>query len=153
MKAIITALLLIFTSSTFAQVVSVNVYQPAAGRAPIVAQSFRKARDIIQATGVGDAISSDLSGTYRFATVHDSWEAYGEWYATIQDNAAYAIFQAKTVSRAAGTQTDNIPLRTIAAAAPASGPGMVTQITVWELTTSNMARLLQAGRDSKVIHE
>jgi hypothetical protein len=153
MKSILIALLLTFSSSTFAQVVSVNVYQPAAGGAPIVTESFREARDIIQASGAQVAISSDLSGTYRFATIHDSWEAYGEWYAALQTNAAFGVFQAKTVSRAAATQTDNIRLRTVAAAAPGGGPGAVTQITVWELTNSNMARMLQAGRDSKVIHE
>ena len=153
MKPILIALLLTFSSSTFAQVVSVNVYQPVAGGAPVIAQSFREARDIIQATGVGVAISSDLSGTYRFATIHESWEAYGVWYAALQSNAAFGIFQAQTANRAAATQTDNIRLRTIAAATPGGGPGAVTQITVWELTTSNMARLLQAGRDSKVIHE
>ena len=153
MKSIFIALIVLFSSSTFAQVVSVNVYQPTAGGAPQLTQSFREARDIIQASGAQVAISNDLSGTFRFAVIHDSWEAYGEWFAALQTNGAFGAFQGRVSREAASVQTDNIRLRTIESAAPGGGPGAVTQITVWEVTTSTMARLLQAGRDSKVIHE
>ena len=153
MKSIVIAFILVFSSSTFAQVVSVNVYQPVAGGAPQVTQSFREASAIIQASGAGVAISNDLSGTYRFATVHENWEAYGEWYASLGTNADFAAFQAKTARAAAAVQTDNIRLRTIVAAEAGPGPGSVTQITVWETTTGPMGRMLQAGRDAKVIHE
>lgn len=153
MKSIFIALILVISSSTFAQVVSVNVYQPTAGGAPQLTQSFREARAIVQASGAGVAISNDLTGTFRFATVHDSWEAYGEWYSSMATNTDFALFQSRAARTAASIQTDNIRLRTIAAAEPGGGPGAVTQITVWETTSAPMSRLLQAGRDSKVIHE
>lgn len=152
MKSIFIALILVFSSSTFAQVVSVNVYQPVAGGAPQLTQSFREARDIILASGAGVAISNDLNGVYRFATVHDNWEAYGEWYASMGTNAEFAAFQAKTAKTAASVLTENFRLRTVVADA-GGGPGTVTQITVWETTTGPMGRMLQAGRDSKVIHD
>jgi len=153
MKSIFIALILVFSTCAFAQVVSVNVYQPVAGGAPQVTQSFREAKAILETSGAGVSISNDLSGTYRFATFFENWEAYGEWYASLQNNTDFAAFQAKTAREAAAIQTDNIRLRTIASAEPGAGPGSVTQVTVWETTTGPMARMLQAGRDAKVIHE
>ena len=153
MKSIFIALIFVFSSSALAQVVSVNVYHPVAGGAPQLTQSFREARDIIQASGATVAISNDLNGVYRFATVHENWEAYGEWYASMATNSDFAAFQAKTARTAAAIQTENFRLRTIVAAEPGGGPGAVTQITVWETTTGPMGRMLQAGRDAKVIHE
>ena len=49
MKSIIAAVILIFPSSAFAQVVSVNVFQPVPGGEPLTAEYFQEAKVILQA--------------------------------------------------------------------------------------------------------
>ena len=76
MKSIIAAVILISPSSAFAQVVSVNVFQPVSGGAQLTAEYFQEAKAIMQAAGAQVTTSSDLKGAFRFATIFDNWEAY-----------------------------------------------------------------------------
>jgi len=153
MKSILAAIILLFSSATFAQVVSVNVFQPIAGGAPLTAQYFQEAKSILESTGAQVTITSDLSGTYRFAVILDNWEAYGRWAQALPSNSTWTAFQAKTAANPSAIQTDNILFNIAASAEPGGGPGAVTQITVWELTTGTMQQLVQGGLDAKPIHE
>jgi len=153
MKSVLAAVVLIFSTSTFAQVVSVNVFEPLAGKGPLTAQYFREARGILQAAGAGVALSNDLDGTYRFAVVFENWEAYGNWFSSLATNADWAAFQGRIAANPSALQTDNILLNGVSVAEAGGGPGAVTQVTVWEVTTGTMGQLVQGGLDAKPIHE
>ena len=154
MKSIIAAVILIFPSSAFAQVVSVNVYQPVPGGAQLTAEYFQEAKAIVQAAGAQVVISSDLKGTFRFATLFDNWEAYGRFAQSLPTNESWGAFQNKIAGTRAANQTDNLLLNQRAAATnPVTGPGRVTQVTVWEPTTGTMARLVEVAMGAKPIHE
>jgi hypothetical protein len=152
MKALFAAIILLLSSNTFAQAVSVNVFQPLAGGAPRTVAYFREAREILEEAGAQVAISSDLSGTYRFAVAFPNWEAYGNWAQSLASNKDWASFQAKTAKTPSAMQISNVLLNTISAT-PGGGPGTVTQVTVWKITTGTMAALVEGGRMAKPIHE
>ena len=116
MKSIIAAVILIFPSSAFAQVASVNVYQPVPGGAQLTAEYFQEARAILQAAGAQVVISSDLKGTFRFATLFDNWEAYGRFAQSLPTNESWGAFQNKIAGTRAANQTDNLLLNLRAAA-------------------------------------
>ena len=155
MKSIIAAVILIFPSSAFAQVVSVNVYQPVPGGAQLTAEYFQEAKAILQAAGAQVFISSDLKGTFRFATLFDNWEAYGRFAQSLPTNESWGAFQNKIAGTRSAIQTDNLLLDQRAVATnPVTGPGTVTQMTVWEpTTTGTMAQLVEAAMGAKPIHE
>ena len=155
MKSIIAAVILIFPSSAFAQVVSVNVYQPVPGGAQLTAEYFQEAKAILQAAGAQVFISSDLKGTFRFATLFDNWEAYGRFAQSLPTNESWGAFQNKIADTRSAIQTDNLLLDQRAVATnPVTGPGTVTQMTVWEpTTTGTMAQLVEAAMGAKPIHE
>ena len=154
MKSIIAAAILISPSSAFAQVVSVNVFQPVSGGAQLTAEYFQEAKAILQATGAQVSTSSDLKGTFRFATIFDNWEAYGRFAQSLPTNESWGAFQNKVAGTRAANQTDNLLLNQRAAATnPVTGPGTVTQITVWEPTTGTMAELVEGAMGAKPIHE
>ena len=154
MKSIIAAVILISPSSAFAQVVSVNVFQPVPGGAQLTAEYFQEAKAILQATGAQVSTSSDLKGTFRFATIFDNWEAYGRFAQSLPTNESWGAFQNKIAGTRAANQTDNLLLNQRAAATnPVTGPGTVTQITVWEPTTGTMAELVEGAMGAKPIHE
>ena len=154
MKSIIAAVILISPSSAFAQVVSVNVFQPVPGGAQLTAEYFQEAKAILQATGAQVSTSSDLKGTFRFATIFDNWEAYGRFAQSLPTNESWGAFQNKVAGTRAANQTDNLLLNQRAAATnPVTGPGTVTQITVWEPTTGTMAELVEGAMGAKPIHE
>ena len=154
MKSIIAAVILISPSSAFAQVVSVNVFQPVPGGAQLTAEYFQEAKAILQATGAQVSTSGDLKGTFRFATIFDNWEAYGRFAQSLQTNESWGAFQNKIAGTPAANQTDNLLLNQRAAATnPVTGPGTVTQITVWEPTTGTMAELVEGAMGAQPIHE
>ncbi len=155
MKSIIAAVILIFPSSAFAQVVSVNVYQPTPGGAQLTGEYFQEAKVILQAAGAQVIISSDLKGTFRFAMLFDNWEAYGRFAQSLPTNESWGAFQNKIGRAPSAIQTDNLLLNQIAAETnPVTGPGTVTQVIVWEpTTTGTMAQLVQAAMGAKPIHE
>ena len=154
MKSIIFAVILTFSSSAFAQVVSVNVFQPISGGAMLTSEYFQEAKTILQAAGAQVIISSDLKGIYRFASIFENWEAYGKWAQSLPSNESWGAFQTKIANTRASNQTDNLLLNTVAAAtSPVGGPGAVSQITVWEPTTGTMAELIQGAMGAKPIHE
>ncbi len=155
MKSIIAAVILTFPSSAFAQVASVNVYQPVPGGAQLTAEYFQEARAILQAAGAQVVISSDLKGTFRFATLFDNWEAYGRFAQSLPTNQSWGAFQNKIGRAPSATQTDNLLLNQIAAETnPVTGPGTVTQVVVWEpTTTGTMAQLVEGAIGAKPIHE
>lgn len=154
MRSIIAAAILIFPSSALAQVVSVNVYQPVPGGAQLTAEYFQEAKAIMQATGAQVSTSSDLKGTFRFATIFDNWEAYGRFAQSLPTNESWGAFQNKIAGTRAANQTDNLLLNQRAAATnPVTGPGTVTQITVWEPTTGTMAELVEGAMGAQPIHE
>ena len=154
MKSIIAAVILIFPSSAFAQVASVNVYQPVPGGAQLTAEYFQEAKVILQAAGAQVLMSIDLKGTYRFATLFDNWEAYGRFAQSLPTNESWGAFQNKVAGTPAAIQTDNLLLNQRAAATtPGTGPGTVTQTIVWEPTTGTMAQLVEGAMGAKPIHE
>jgi len=154
MKSIIAAVILIFPSSAFAQVASVNVYQPVPGGAQLTAEYFQEAKAILQAAGAQVIISSDLKGTFRFATLFDNWEAYGRFAQSLPTNESWGAFQNKIAGTRAANQTDNLLVNQRAVATnPVRGPGTVTQTTVWEPTTGTMAQLVEGAMGAKPIHE
>mgnify|MGYP000005789754 FL=1 len=154
MKSIIAAVILISPSSAFAQVVSVNVFQPVPGGAQLTAEYFQEAKAIMQAAGAQVTISSDLKGAFWFATLFDNWEAYGRVVQSLPTNESWGAFQNKIAGTRAANQTDNLLLNQRAAATnPVTGPGTVTQITVWEPTTGTMAELVEGAMGAKPIHE
>jgi len=155
MKSIIAAVILIFPSSAFAQVVSVNVFQPVPGRAQLTAEYFQEAKVILQAAGARVTMSVDLKGTYRFATSFDNWEAYGRFAQSLPTNESWGAFQNKIGNAPSANQTDNLLLFQRAAATnPVTGPGTVTQVIVWEpTTTGTMAQLVEGAMGAKPIHE
>ncbi len=154
MKSIIAAVILIFPSSAFAQVVSVNVYQPVPGGAQLTGEYFQEAKVILQAAGAQVTMNRDLKGTFRFATLFDNWEAYGRFAQSLPTNESWGAFQNKIAGTRAANQTDNLLLNQRAAATnPVTGPGTVTQITVWEPTTGTMAQLVEGAMGAKPIHE
>ena len=154
MKSIIAALILIFPSSAFAQVVSVNVYQPVPGGAQLTAEYFQEARVILQAAGAQVTMSLDLKGTFRFATSFDNWEAYGRFAQSLPTNQSWGAFLNKVAGNPSATQTDNLLLNQIAAETnPVTGPGTVTQVFVWEPTGGTMAQLIEGAMGAKPIHE
>ena len=95
MKSIIAAVILIFPSSAFAQVVSVNVYPPVPGGAQLTAEYFQEAKAILQAGGAQVITSSDLKGTFRFATLFDNWEAYGRFAQSLPTNESWGFYPAR----------------------------------------------------------
>jgi hypothetical protein len=152
MKSILAAVILIFSSNAFAQVVSVNVFEPLAGKTGLEIEYFREAKDILQTAGAGVTISRDLSGTLRFASIFESWEAFGTWSDSLATNPVWAAFQRKTAQNPAAIQTENI-LFNIAVTSGLGAPGSVTQVTVWEVTTGTMSALVEGARGAKPIHE
>jgi len=154
MKSIIAAVILIFPSSAFAQVASVNVYQPVPGGAQLTAEYFQEAKVILQAAGAQVAMSIDLKGTFRFATLFDNWEAYGRFAQSLRTNESWGAFQNKIAGTRSANQTDNLLLNQRAVATnPVTGPGTVTQVTVWEPTGGTMAQLVEGAMGAKPIHE
>ncbi len=154
MKSIIAAVILIFPSSAFAQVVSVNVFQPVPGGAPLTAEYFQEAKVILQAAGARVTMSLDLKGTFRFATSFDNWEAYGRFAQSLPTNQSWGAFLNKVSGNPSAIQTDNLLLNQIAAATnPVTGPGTVTQVFVWEPTGGTMAELIEGAMGAKPIHE
>ena len=154
MKSIIAAVILIFPSSAFAQVASVNVYQPVPGGVTLTVEYFQEGKAILEAAGAQVAMSFDLKGTFRFATLFDNWEAYGRFVQSLLTNASWGAFQNKIGSTRAATQTNNLLLDQRAAATNRpTGPGTITQTTVWEPTTGTMAQLVEGAMGAKPIHE
>ncbi len=154
MKSIIAAVILIFPSSAFAQVVSVNVFQPVPGGAPLTAEYFQEAKVILQAAGARVTMSLDLKGTFRFATSFDNWEAYGRFAQSLPTNQSWGAFLNKVSGNPSAIQTDNLLLNQIAAETnPVTGPGTVTQVFVWEPTGGTMAELIEGAMGAKPIHE
>ena len=154
MKSIIAAVILIFPSSAFAQVASVNVFQPLPGGAPLTAEYFQEAKVILEAAGARVGMSLDLKGNYRFATLFDNWEAYGRFAQSLPTNESWGAFQNKIAGTRAANQTDNLLVNQRAVATnPVRGPGTVTQTTVWEPTTGTMAQLVEGAMGAKPIHE
>ena len=154
MKSIIAAVILISPSSAFAQVVSVNVFQPVPGGAQLTAEYFQEAKAIMQAAGAQVTTSSDLKGAFWFATLFDNWEAYGRFAQSLPTNESWGAFQNKIAGTRAANQTDNLLLnRRDVPTNPVTGPGTVTQTTVWEPTGGTMAQLVATAMGRKPIHE
>ena len=154
MKAIIPAVFLLFSSSAFAQVVSVNVYQAVAGGDQQLTEYFLEAKSILQAAGAQVTTNRDLSGTFRFAVSFDNWEGYGRVAQSLASNESWVAFQDKIAGTRVANQTDNLLLNLRAAATtPVTGPGTTTQVTIWEPTTGTMAELVEGAMGAKPIHE
>ena len=146
--------MLISPSSAFAQVVSVNVFQPVPGGAQLTAEYFQEAKAIMQAAGAQVTTSSDLKGAFWFATLFDNWEAYGRVVQSLPTNESWGAFQNKIAGTRAANQTDNLLLnRRDVPTNPVTGPGTVTQTTVWEPTGGTMAQLVATAMGRKPIHE
>jgi hypothetical protein len=154
MKFLVTALLLLCSTSIMAQVVSVNVYQPLPGKNALLTENFREAKAIQEALGATVAISSDMKGIYRYAIIMENWQAYGEFVERLVANQAWQAFQRKISANPSATQIDNLQLNQRAATGgEALGPGAVTDVTIWELTTGTMNQLIEGGMGAKPIHE
>jgi hypothetical protein len=154
MRTLLALVLLICSSSLMAQVASVNVYEPLPGKANLTAEYFREAMAIQQALGATVAISNDMKGIYRYALLFPNWQAYGEFVERLVVNEAWGAFQNKISSNPSAVQIDNLQLNLRAPGATnINGPGTVTDVTVWELTTGTMGDLIEAGMGAKEIHE
>ena len=154
MKSIVLAVLLIFSTSAFAQVVSVNVYQPIPGGAQQLSAYFQEAKSILQAAGAQVTTTSDLKGIFRFGVAFDNWEAFGRFSQSLQGNESWGAFQNKIAGTRVSNQIDNLLLdQRVAPATPGGGPGAVSQITVWEPTTGTMAQVVEGAMGAKPIHE
>ncbi len=155
MKTLVAAILLLFSSSLMAQVASVNVYEPLPGKGGLTAQYFQEAKAIQEAMGATVSISNDLKGIYRYALLFDNWQAYGEFAQALFVNEAWGAFLTKISNTPSAVQIDNLQLNLVAQGSlgVVNGPGVVTDVTVWELTTGTMDELLEAAMDAKDIHE
>ena len=154
MKTFVAVIILLFSSSLMAQVTSVNVYEPLAGKAGLTAEYFRDAKAIQEAMGANVAINSDMSGIYRYALTFQNWQGYGEFVQQLGSNEAWRAFQNKISKTPSAIQTDNLQLNLADVTEGGTfGPGSVSQVTVWEVTTGTMAQLMEGGMGAKPIHE
>ena len=153
MKSLISVFLLVFASSTLADIAVVNVFEPLAGKAPLTGEYFREAKAIHEAAGARVAISNDLKGIYRYAMLFDDWESYGTFVQSLPSNQSWQAFQQKIARNPSAVQIDNLQLNLAAEGSGVGGPGTVTDVTVWELTDGTMASLMEGGMGAKPIHE
>ncbi len=155
MKTLVAAILLLFSSSLMAQVASVNVFEPLPGKGGLTAQYFQEAKAIQEAMGATVAISNDFKGIYRYALLFDNWQAYGEFAQALFVNEAWGAFLTKISNNPSAVQIDNLQLDLVAPGtlSGVQGPGAVTDVFVWELTTGTMADLLEGAMTAKEIHE
>ena len=121
----------------------------------LTAEYFQEAKVILQAAGAQVTMSVDLKGTYRFATLFDNWEAYGRFAQSLPTNQSWGALLNKVAGNPSANQTDNLLLfQNAVATNPMTGPGTVTQVTVWEpTTTGTMAQLVEGAMGAKPIHE
>jgi hypothetical protein len=110
MRLFLAAAFVIFSSSTFAQVLAINVYQPLPGKGQLSAQYMREAREIQQALGARVSFSVDLKGIYRYNLLFDSWEDYGTFVQSLAANPDWQTFNRKRAMAPASTQIDNLLL-------------------------------------------
>lgn len=152
MRLLFTVVALLLTSSAFSQVAVVNTYQPMAGKNALTVSYMREAKAIHDAMGVTVAISSNTDGSYGYAILAPSWEAYGQFAQSLPQSAAWRAFNAKQTAAPAAVQTGNIQLAIVSP--PTGGPpGGVSEIFVWETTTGSMQDLIQGALGAEPIHE
>ena len=149
MRLIIALSVLLFASSSFAQVLVINVYQPLPGKAGVTASYMREAQRIHASMGQQASFSSDLAGIYRYNMLFENYQAFGKFITEMNRNPA---FQAKISASPSAKQIDNLLLNQ-RHAGPAVTPGMVTQVTVWEAPTGNMPAMLEGAMGAIPHHE
>lgn len=153
MKILFTVFSLLLASSAFSQVAVVNSFQPLPGKNALTVSYMQEAKAIHDAMGVNVSISSNLDGSYGYAILAPSWEAYGQFAQSLNGNAAWRAFNNKRSAAPASVQTANLQLNVVSPPAGGGGPGGVSQITVWETTTGTMQALIQGGLGAEPIHE
>ena len=153
MKILFSVLALLVSTSAFSQVAVVNQFQPLPGKSALTVSYMREAKAIHDAMGVTVAISSNLDGSYGYAMLAPSWEAYGRFAQSLNGNAAWSAFNAKRSATPASVQIGHLQLNVISPPAGGTPPGGVSQITVWETTTGSMQDLIQGAMGAKPFHE
>lgn len=152
MKILFTILSLLLASSAFSQVAVVNTFQPLPGKSALGVSYMREAKAIHDAMGVTVALSSNTDGSYGYAMLAPSWEAYGKFAQSLNGNPAWIAFNAKRSAAPASVQTGNIQLSIVSP--PTGGaPGGVSEIFVWEPTSGSMQDLIQGALGAKPFHE